>query len=163
MSHVANKMVNGKQMTVSWHVDDLKPSHEDSKAVDGSIRWVENTYGLIGNLKVVRGKIHNYLGMTLDNSMKRRVSVNMTSYVKSMVDNFPAEETSVGKVPTPWNENFFKVQENSPTLPVQQAEMFHTVTAQGLFLCKRARPDISPAIAFESGSQMRLTGGNLFG
>ena len=25
--------------------------------------------------------------------------------------------------------------------------MFHTVTAQGPFLCKRARPDISPAIA----------------
>ena len=26
--------------------------------------------------------------------------------------------------------------------------MFHTVTAQGLFLCKRARPDICPAIAY---------------
>jgi hypothetical protein len=28
------------------------------------------------------------------------------------------------------------------------AELFHTVTAQGLFACKRARPDISPAIAY---------------
>ena len=26
---VANKMVNGKQMTVCWHVDDLKVSHVD--------------------------------------------------------------------------------------------------------------------------------------
>jgi hypothetical protein len=29
-----------------------------------------------------------------------------------------------------------------------EAEQFHTTTAQGLFLCKRGRPDISPAIAF---------------
>ena len=28
---VANKMVNGKQMTVIWHVDDLKVSHVDPK------------------------------------------------------------------------------------------------------------------------------------
>jgi hypothetical protein len=27
---VANKMVNCKQMTVCWHVDDLKVSHVDS-------------------------------------------------------------------------------------------------------------------------------------
>jgi hypothetical protein len=27
-------------------------------------------------------------------------------------------------------------------------KLFHTVLAQGLFLCKRARPDIAPAIAF---------------
>ena len=26
---VANSMINGKQMTVTWHVDDLKVSHED--------------------------------------------------------------------------------------------------------------------------------------
>ena len=31
---VANKMVNGKQLTVCWHVDDLKASHEDSEVID---------------------------------------------------------------------------------------------------------------------------------
>ena len=30
---VANKMINGKQMTVPWHVDDLKISHMDSNEV----------------------------------------------------------------------------------------------------------------------------------
>ncbi len=28
---IANQMVNGKQHTVTWHVDDLKSSHVDSK------------------------------------------------------------------------------------------------------------------------------------
>jgi len=31
---VANKMINGKQLTVFWHVDDLKISHKDKKVVD---------------------------------------------------------------------------------------------------------------------------------
>ena len=30
---VANKMVNGHQMTVCWHVDNLKVSHKDEAAV----------------------------------------------------------------------------------------------------------------------------------
>jgi len=35
---VANKMVNGKQCTVIWHVDDLKISHVDSKVVNEVIK-----------------------------------------------------------------------------------------------------------------------------
>ena len=31
---VANKMIGCKQMTIYWHVDDLKISHVNSKAVD---------------------------------------------------------------------------------------------------------------------------------
>lgn len=31
---VANKMINGKQCTILWHVDDLKLSHEDPKVLD---------------------------------------------------------------------------------------------------------------------------------
>ena len=30
---VLNKMVNGHQMTIYWHVDDLKVSHKDKNAV----------------------------------------------------------------------------------------------------------------------------------
>ena len=30
---VANKIVNGSQCTVMWHVDDLKVSHKDEAAV----------------------------------------------------------------------------------------------------------------------------------
>ena len=28
---VANKMINGEQMTLAWHVDDMKTSHVDPK------------------------------------------------------------------------------------------------------------------------------------
>ena len=40
---IANRMVNGTQLTVSWHVDDLKVSHKDSKAVYEFLEWVQKT------------------------------------------------------------------------------------------------------------------------
>jgi hypothetical protein len=51
-------------------------------------------------------------------------------------------------VKSPWTEDLFKVDEDSPRLNKEESEQFHTTTAQGLFLTKRARPDVGPAIAF---------------
>jgi hypothetical protein len=42
---VVNRNVYGKQQTVTWHVDDLKSSHEDSKVNDKFAEWCETTYG----------------------------------------------------------------------------------------------------------------------
>jgi hypothetical protein len=67
-----------------------------------------------------------------------------------MIREFPAECQGGLKVKSPWNENLFTVREDSKRLSRQRSELFHTITAQGLFLCKRARPDISPAIAYLS-------------
>ena len=146
---VANKMVNGKQLTVSWHVDDLKCSHMDPNVVSDFMKWINDTYGAIGEVKVTRGKLHEYLGMKLDYIMKGQVSIDMVEHIKSMVESFPQEYLSkMKRVASPWNENLFKVNESSPSLPKEMAEQFHTTTAQGLFVCKRARPDIAPAIAY---------------
>ena len=48
---VVNKMVDGKQLTISWHVDDLKASHMKSKVIDDFIKWITDTYGKIGKVK----------------------------------------------------------------------------------------------------------------
>ena len=145
---VVNKMVNGKQMTVSFHVDDLKASHKDSKIIDEFLEWVTKTYGSIGEVKITRGKVHDYLGMKLDYRVKGQVSINMVDYVENMLKSFPQEHLQGAKVASPWNENLFKVNEHSKPLSTEMQKQFHTTTAQGLFACKRARPDISPAIAY---------------
>ena len=41
---VVTKMVNGKQMTVVWHVDDLKVSHGDTTEVEKFIQQMEETF-----------------------------------------------------------------------------------------------------------------------
>jgi hypothetical protein len=53
-SCVANKIVNGKQFTITWHVDDLKLSHVDDKEVTRVIVWLKRIYG--DDMRVSRGK-----------------------------------------------------------------------------------------------------------
>ena len=52
---VANKMINGKQCTIVWYVDDNKISHVDSKVVDQIILAIEEKFG---KMTVKLGKNH---------------------------------------------------------------------------------------------------------
>jgi hypothetical protein len=48
-SYVVNKIINGHQFTIVWHVDDLKLSHVKEGAVDNEVKWLETIYGpLVG-------------------------------------------------------------------------------------------------------------------
>ena len=49
--------------------------------------------------------------------------------------------------PTPAAEDLFAQGDDSKKLSKEQAEHYHTFVAKGLFVCKRARPDIHTAIA----------------
>ena len=55
-SCVANKMINGKQCTILWHVDYLKISHVDADVVTDIIKLLENEFGKEVPLTVTRGK-----------------------------------------------------------------------------------------------------------
>ena len=71
---VVNKTVENLQLTVVWHVDDLKVSHVLTKVVTRMPSWLKKTYEQLfsdgsGKMKINRGKIHEYLGMTLDFSI----------------------------------------------------------------------------------------------
>ena len=73
----ANKMINGKQMTVAWHVDDLKVSHKDANEVTGFNSWLKTNCKdkKIGIVKATRGKVCEHLGMTLDFQKKEAVKI----------------------------------------------------------------------------------------
>ena len=80
---VANKDINGKQMTVTWHVDDLKVSHEDPFEITKFAHFLSKIYGQ--KLVVHRGKYHDYLGMDLDYSHKGEVNISMIKYLKKVL------------------------------------------------------------------------------
>jgi hypothetical protein len=143
---VANKQVGASQMTVCWHVDDLKVSHADAEEVTRFGEWLNATYGI--SVVSHRGKIHDYLGMILDYSCEGKVIINMAEYIKSIVEDFPEEIT--GFRATPAADHLFDVRDPSDArpLPEEQARAFHHTVAQLLFLSARARRDIQPATAF---------------
>ena len=49
---VANKMVNGEQLTVCWHVDDLKSSHIDPKVNNKFLQWNKDMFGQLREVKM---------------------------------------------------------------------------------------------------------------
>jgi hypothetical protein len=145
---VANRIVNGKQHTVTWHVDDLKSSHVDPNVNDEFLEWLKWKYASdeIGEVKAVRGHRHDYLAMVLDFSRPGVLQVDMTNYVKAMIDDFPVKLEGIGTFP--WTNKLFTVDPKSKKLDDERARIFHTFVMKGMFLCKRARQDIQPGIAF---------------
>jgi Reverse transcriptase (RNA-dependent DNA polymerase) len=143
---VANKMINGKQCTILWHVDDLKISHVDADVVTDVIAMLSSEFGKEAPLTVTRGAIHEYLGMTLDFTEKGVAKIDMSKYVNNIIAEMPAD--MAGVCPTPAANHLFDVNAEAEKLDDTKKEFFHHVVAQLLFLCKRARPDIQTAVAF---------------
>ena len=146
-SCVVNKMVDGKPLTVAWHIDDLKVSHEQESALDEFITMMEKEFGQDAPLSVSRSPIQEYLGMTLDFSVRGRVTIKMSDYVKTMLNDAPASMD--GKAATPAAAHLFKVNTDDPKLLTKEKkEMFVHLVMQGLYLSQRGRPDIRMAISF---------------
>ena len=84
---VANKIVNGTQMTVTWHVDDLKVSHKDDDEITKFLLFLGKLYG--DRITVNRGVVHDYLGMDLDFSTPGKLRVSMIKYLAKIFKAFP--------------------------------------------------------------------------
>ena len=141
---VANRMVNKEQHTIRFHVDDIMSSHMDSKVNDEFLQWLNEIHGKHGEVKSTRGKMHDYLGMTFEFTDDGKVKLSMIDYVNDMVDTFPQKISATASTPAK-NELFLKNDENP--LSKEEHETYHTFVAKGLFLCKRARPDVHTTIA----------------
>jgi hypothetical protein len=108
------------------------------------IKQIEKEFGKEAPLTIMRGKTHDYLGMTLDYSVEGKVQIKMFDYIENMLKELPVDMDGESATPAP--NHLFEV--NSEKLEKDKADMFHHNVAKLLFLCKRARPDIQTAVAF---------------
>jgi hypothetical protein len=92
---VANKIIDGKQCTIVWHVDDLKISHLDPKVNTTILNLLDAKYGqeIVGGkrarLTINRGKKHDYLGMILDYSEAGFVKIDMCANLQKILQEMP--------------------------------------------------------------------------
>ena len=84
-----NKTINGKQCTVSWHVDDLKISHMDQLIVKTIITTLQDCYRQETPLVVHCGQVHDYLGMAIDYSIPGKVCFSMDQYITNLLVECP--------------------------------------------------------------------------
>jgi hypothetical protein len=148
---VANKVVNGKQSTICFQIDDCKISHKSTKVVDNVIVWLQSKYESIfedgsGAMKVHRGKHHTYLVMYLDYSHKGECRVTMYGYLDGILHTFDEAVKKHGEgwvvvrsraaKKTAAPDNLFTVNEDCEKLPTDAAAAFHTVVAKLLYISK---------------------------
>ena len=143
---IANRIVKKKQQTIRFHVDDLNSSHVMAEVNDRFEKWLQAKYGEHGKVKAHRGKKHDYLGMVFDYSERKKVKIDMSSYVEDMLEEFPMDLKKNETAVTPASEGLFD-EGQGKKLGKDRQEAFHRVIAKGLFVSKRARPDIHPTIA----------------
>ena len=98
-SCIMNKMVHGKQLTVAWHVDDLKVSHKMLTMVDEFIKNMEDEFGKETPINKSCGKVLDYLGMTLDFTKPGKVTITMINCINGVLHDAPKEMQ--GQVVTP--------------------------------------------------------------
>ena len=109
---VANKTINKKQITLVWHVDDIKAGHVEANEVTGMAKWLRKTFKCLfkdgsGNMMLYQGKIHDYLGMNLDYTIKGEVEITMIPYIKEMIQDFREHDPDPDKKANTQLQNFF--------------------------------------------------------
>ena len=96
-----------------------------------------------------RGKVHKYLGMQLDYTVRGQVQISMIPYVEEILSAFEkADPKARGTKTSAAPEDLFKIDEDAAKLPPDKAVEFHNLVAKTLYATKRARPDTCTAIAF---------------
>jgi hypothetical protein len=98
------------------------------------------------------------LGMTIDFATSKIVKVTMLEYVDEIIGSWDkaCNELNDGykavsgrkRIVTAAPNNLFKVDEDAMKLDQARAKAFHNITAKGIYVNKKARPDISLSIAF---------------
>ncbi len=132
--------------------------------VDTTINWLRGEYESIfkdgsGAMKVIIGKKHKYLFMSLNFLHKGQCHVTMYDYLDGTIKAFDLamKEHSNGYLTvgkqcsktTGASDNLFVVNEDCEKVSeVPVASAFHTVVAKTLYVTKRARLDTNLAIAF---------------
>ena len=142
---VANKTVNGKQMTIVWYVDDCKISHVDPVEVTNLVNELKEHFG---DLKTSRGNTHTFLGINFKITKEKNVELEMMDQLNEAVLAFG--EVINKTAATPSKPYLFNVRDDAERLDKEKSEVFHSVVAKLLYIMKRTRPDLEPTVAFLS-------------
>ena len=121
-------MLNNKQQTICFHVEDCTLSHQDSELNDEFINTLLDEYDSVfedgsGKMKLIRGKLHDYIGMTLDYIVKGQAKIAILYYINGILECLvkAGPKTSCTKSSSA-PLNMFVVDENYDKISKEKAE-----------------------------------------
>ena len=107
------------------------------------IKAVESYFG---KMTVTRGNKYFYVGIEIEFQLEGSVTLFQKDHLLESIEDF-GEDIST-PVTSAAQKNLFTVDENAHTLDEKTAMIFHSVAAKFLFVTKRSRPDIQPALSY---------------
>ena len=143
---VANKVINGKQYTIGWYVDDNIVGHKGIKVIDDLIGKIDARFpGLV----VQKGPKVDFLGMELMFRDDGKVDIGTVQFLKKMAEEFE-EDTGMEltrSYSTPAASWLFKIKEAKQLCP-KFTSYFRKYVMKTLWVSKRSRPDLETAMGF---------------
>ena len=126
---VANKIIDGKQCTIAWWVDENCLTHLSTKVPQRIIERIERKFG---KMTVTRGDKLTFLGMKLRYPGDGLVQINMREYIMEAfrVFNRPLTRSAA----TPAMKGLFAVDDQS--ISDQKMEHFVSVAMKLLWVGK---------------------------
>jgi hypothetical protein len=128
MTGVMNKVIDNKQCTIVWDVDDLKISHEDPDVVGQFIDLIKEEFGCKMDLPVWQGRIHDYLGIQVNFSEDQKVKLTMYDHIDKLINKMPVELMK-GSGVMPAANHMFLVNPECDKLNEINAVLYHHLTA----------------------------------
>ena len=100
-------------------------------------------------MAVSRGKVHKYLGMTLDYTVRGKVQITIIDSLDKVLIAFDKAEPKGGITKTSAAlESLFKVNKYCEKLPHNKTLQFHNLVVNNLDDTKHARTDTCMDVAF---------------
>jgi hypothetical protein len=138
-----NKMTDGKQITVAFHVDDLLVTSKSDRAIDELMNMLKKNFAAI---TVNRGSNHSYLSMNIVVDEKG-IHLDMRAYIEKCLDGKDINTRST----SPAGDDLFTVDEEKKQLGELELKNFHSDVAKLLYLAKRTRGQILTAVSYLAG------------
>ena len=95
-------------------------------------------------VKSTKGKVHSFLGVSLDFQTEGEVSLHMEGYIREMLKCYNVTR----KAKTPARNDLFTMDDDSPLLDEEDKAAYYSATYKLLYVGKRTRPEILLAVNF---------------
>ena len=144
---VMNKIVNGKQCIIAWHIDDCMATHIEDKVLEDLAKTLISKFE---DIKINRGKEHNFLRIKIKILDNKAIEIDMVDHLKDILEYFEEEtgETITEEITSPAASHIFTKDKNRKELDTKKSATFDSITQKLLYLMKRARSDIETTVSF---------------
>jgi hypothetical protein len=107
-----NKIINGEQVTIQFHVDYRKISHKEQSVLDVILNDLDLKFGTKKKtLTASTGLIHEYLGITINFDEHHKVKFTIIDYLEDILSGMPSDMEGIAR--TPAQNDLFTVDESS--------------------------------------------------